>query len=109
MRRQILARYVATLVIILSLGLTAQTTSLAQSGVPEPETLSGAFVPLKVPPRLTLESFERRVDDALEDRLSAALVFVVIDDGKVAFSKGYGYADLEAKTAATSQTVFPLG
>jgi CubicO group peptidase (beta-lactamase class C family) len=63
----------------------------------------------KTPPARSLEELDRRLGKALTDAHIPGASVAIIQDDKVVFSKGYGLADVAAKTAVTPDTVFRAG
>jgi len=63
---------------------------------------------------LTIPGFARgdSIDDLIEQEIMArhipGLAVAVVQNGKMVKTQGYGYADLNSKKSATSQTVFQL-
>ncbi len=88
-----------------AIGAVAPYQSAAQPAPPN----EAASNPIALTVTLSLNSFEERVQTALEEKVAPGFVFAVIEDGKIIFAQGYGYADLEAAVPATPDTVFPLG
>jgi CubicO group peptidase (beta-lactamase class C family) len=117
MRKAIFRRYlISTLTLALSV-------VHAQGPAPSPLISAPSPAPLSVPavqpqpsraPELTTADFETFLDalipSHLQNRNIAGAVVSVVKDGNVLFQKGYGYADVEAKTPVLSdQTLLRPG
>jgi CubicO group peptidase (beta-lactamase class C family) len=103
--------------------LVADTTGYAQGPAPSPliplPSPAPAGIPAATPqttptPALTKEDFETFLDalipSQLQNRDIPGAVVSVVKDGQVLFTKGYGYADVEAKKPVLAdQTLFRLG
>ena len=117
MRRAIFPCYV-----IATLGLVLSVVH-AQGPAPSPLISAPPPAPPSVPavqpqpspaPELTKADFETFLDalipSQLQNRNIAGAVVSVVKDGNVLFQKGYGYADVEAKTPVLpDQTLFRPG
>ncbi|MGB6229217.1 MAG: serine hydrolase domain-containing protein [Litorimonas sp.] len=93
-----------------AIGLNACTSVGAHAASPSVDAESRkSSVELRLPRSGSVSDFEDRVQTALSDKVAPGLVFVVMDEDRVVFSKGYGYADIERRIPATPDTIFPLG
>jgi CubicO group peptidase (beta-lactamase class C family) len=85
--------------------LTGFTPGSARDELSSPKINAGA-IPLD-------EEMEDFVDKFLQEKMPLAhipgLVVVVVKDGNLLFSKGYGFADLGQKTPMTSKTNLRVG
>src|SRR6188474_446335 len=61
------------------------------------------------PPVGAVEAVGRVIDSAVRSRAFAGAVVAVATNGKIAFIKGYGLADLEQRTPMTEKTVLRIG
>lgn len=91
---------IAVLTLCVLLFLTGSVTALAADN---DETPSGL-------PLSTIEDF---IDDYMEQHIgksSPGAAVVLVKDGKIIFSKGYGYADVDSKTPVSPETtIFEYG
>ena len=56
-----------------------------------------------------LDGFDSFADQALKDWKCAGFAIAVIQDGKVTFSKGYGFRDVKNQKPVTPKTLFAIG
>jgi CubicO group peptidase (beta-lactamase class C family) len=56
-----------------------------------------------------LDGFDSFADQALKDFKVAGFAIAVVQDGKVIYSKGYGYRDLKNQKPVTTKTIFAIG
>ena len=49
------------------------------------------------------------LEKAVHDAHLVGLAALIVDHGKVVLDKGYGFTDLDRKTAITTDTVFEIG
>src|SRR5256886_9532443 len=57
----------------------------------------------------TLGDLDTFVDQIMKDWKVPGLAVAVVQDGKVIFSKGYGYRDVDKKLPVTTGTLFAIG
>jgi CubicO group peptidase (beta-lactamase class C family) len=57
----------------------------------------------------TIAALDRQLGDIFNQGKIPGVSFALIENGKVTFAKGYGYADLEKKIPATADTPFRAG
>ncbi|NER29223.1 MAG: beta-lactamase family protein [Symploca sp. SIO1C4] len=67
--------------------------------------------PIEITPQQELEAFlDRFFARQMSNKHIPGVAFVLVKDGKISFSKGYGYADLEKKIPVIpEQTLFRVG
>ena len=63
----------------------------------------------KAPPPKSIQDLDQRLGKVLADAHVPGASVAIIEDGKIAFSKGYGVSDTSAKTPVTTDTVFRAG
>ena len=68
-----------------------------------------AAVPVAATPAAKLQGLDALADQAMKQWKVPGLAIAVVQDGKVIYSKGYGYRDLENKLPVTTATLFPIG
>lgn len=56
-----------------------------------------------------LKGIDKYIETAMKDWKVPGVAMVVVKDGKVAYSKGYGYRDVAKKLPVTSKTLFAIG
>src|SRR5436309_1205445 len=56
-----------------------------------------------------LDGFDSFADQALKDWKCAGFAIAVVQDGKVIYSKGYGFRDLKNQKPVTTKTLFSIG
>lgn len=92
--------------------------NLASVVLPAILFLNSAVVPMTVQPRNAISSYRNELDSLLDpifEQQMAKLhipgaVIAIVKDGKILFTKGYGYADIEKKTPAVpNKTIFRIG
>lgn len=73
-----------------------------------PATSLGQIAPTAIPPlpATTRAAIDKAVEAELQAQEIVGVAIGVIQDGKVVYVQGYGLADREAKTPATSKTIF---
>src|SRR5438445_8838974 len=81
---------------------------------PTPEASTGSKTPTPSAPQLTTRDVEAFLDGVVPMQLQrediAGAVVVVVKDGNILVSKGYGYADVKARTPVSpSATLFRPG
>src|SRR2546430_15551431 len=81
---------------------------------PTPEASTGSKTPTPSAPQLTASDVEAFLDGVVPMQLQrediAGAVVVVVKDGNILVSKGYGYADVKARTLVSpSATLFRPG
>ncbi|PYV72744.1 MAG: serine hydrolase [Acidobacteria bacterium] len=90
----------------------------ARPQVPKPAPSSkastGATIPVQPAPEMTASDVEAFLDGMVPMQLQrediAGAVIIVVKDGKILFSKGYGFADIKSRTPVSpSATLFRPG
>src|SRR5207237_1726166 len=90
----------------------------AQPQVPKPaptsKTSTGVAIPVQPAPEMTASDVEAFLDGMVPMQLQrediAGAVIVVVKDGKILFSRGYGFADVKSRTPVSpSATLFRPG
>ena len=70
------------------------------------------YLPLvakKAPIKINLKGFDQFVSQTMEEWKVPGLALVIVKDGQVILSKGYGFRDVEKKLKVTSKTLFAIG
>jgi len=70
------------------------------------------YLPLvaeKTPEKVTLEGFDRFVNETMEEWKVPGLAIAIVKDGKVILSKGYGFRDVKKKLKVMPKTLFAIG
>ena len=65
--------------------------------------------PEKPKPAATLVELDKRISKALTDAKIPGASVTIIENGQIALTKGYGFADVKTKTPVTPDTVFRAG
>jgi CubicO group peptidase (beta-lactamase class C family) len=60
-------------------------------------------------PPASIQQLDRRLGDAFREGKIPGASVAIVENGKVTFAKGYGYADVANKIAATADTPFRAG
>ena len=56
-----------------------------------------------------VETYESAIDKALVDYQVPGIALGIVVDGELAYAKGFGFSDIEARTPVTASTVFAIG
>lgn len=69
----------------------------------------GAFAQTDKATAKKLKGVDKYIEKAMKDWNVPGLAMVIVQDGKVVYSKGYGYRNIAKKLPVTSKTLFAIG